>query len=51
MPLFWNKTKANIRRDGFYITTYIVNNPGVIWTPDLRFHDIANMEVLAQVSV
>jgi hypothetical protein len=48
MPLFWQKTSPAQRKDGFYLTQLLELEELAIWMPDIRFHDAANIEVLAQ---
>ncbi len=43
---------SKVRKDGFELTN-ILNDESLdikLWTPDIRFHDAAQLEYLAQVS-
>jgi hypothetical protein len=48
MPLFWAKAGKLRNVD---ITSAWQDGTLAIWVPDIRFHDAASMEVLAQVYV
>jgi hypothetical protein len=51
MPAFWKRMSPRVRRDGFELTNILDSELGIkIWTPDIRFHDAAELEYLAYVS-
>jgi hypothetical protein len=48
MPMFWDKMSKKIRSNGIELTL-IKPNVG-IWTPDVRFHDVSELEYIVEVS-
>lgn len=41
-----------VRKEGFELTNILESDLGIkIWTPDIRFHDAAELDYLAYVSI
>jgi hypothetical protein len=51
MPVFWKKLSAQAQQVGFEITSILAINTSIgYWTPDIRFHDAASVDYIAQVN-
>ena len=49
MSVFWSKCSKSMKKDGFDLTRLVDNGEVSFWLPDIRFHDLAEMEALAGV--
>jgi hypothetical protein len=49
MPVFWNEMSSAVRRSGVELTTLIDSTQ--LWFPDIRFHDLSDYNVMAQVKM
>jgi hypothetical protein len=50
MPLFWNKISKKLRSTGIELTLIKEQDEGKIWYPDVRFHDVTEIEYIVEVS-
>jgi hypothetical protein len=52
MPLFWNKTSNAIQQNGVELTNLLtLNTSAGIWFPDIRFHDVVEVDYVVQVGL
>lgn len=50
MPLFWNKMSSSVKKNGVELTLILTNTSIGLWTPDVRFHDAADLDYIVQVT-
>ncbi len=50
MSVFWAQCSKSIQKDGFDLTRVVDNGDVAFWMPDIRFHDLSEIEALAGVS-
>jgi hypothetical protein len=50
MPLFWNKMSKKLKSTGIELTLIKEQDDGQIWYPDVRFHDVTEIEYIVEVS-
>lgn len=49
MPLFWNKMSKSVQQNGFELTLILQQNTSIgFWTPDIRFHDVSDLDFIVQ---
>jgi hypothetical protein len=52
MPIFWEKMSPTVRKNGIELTNLLtLNTSAGIWTPDIRFHDVVDVDYVVEVGM
>ncbi len=50
MPVFWNSVSPAMRKAGIELTMLLTNDSVGMWLPDIRFHDVTEVDYVVEVS-
>ena len=50
MPVFWNSVSPAMRKAGIELTMLLTNDSVGMWLPDIRFHDVVEVDYVVEVS-
>lgn len=51
MPEFWKRMSKTIQKNGIELTMLLTNDSVGMWVPDIRFHDVAQIDYIVEVSL
>ena len=46
MPSFWKSVSPSLRKNGIELTMLLTNDAVGMWLPDMRFHDVAEVDFI-----
>lgn len=50
MPAFWKKMSKTVQKNGIELTNLLnLNDSAGIWMPDIRFHDVVEVDYVVEV--